>query len=216
MHPLRDTWKGMKARCNNPSRRDYPRYGGRGVRVCERWMTSFESFCEDMGPKPSASHSIDRYPDPRGNYEPGNCRWATIQEQAANKRNNVWLTAFGRTQLAADWCREFNLRQCVLYQRLQRGMGIEDALTKPRRYKDVRIRTRGVRATRVHGPLPGQYFLDRYLQRERASYATFGSGIGVSRQLVHMWLVGRCKPSLSLQEQIEVHTQGFIQCSHWQ
>src|SRR5208337_856030 len=83
-HPLFPTWKGMLGRCHDPSQLGYARYGALGVTVCERWRNSFEAFIADMGPKPSSRHaaySIDRYPDPCGNYEPGNCRWATDVEQ---------------------------------------------------------------------------------------------------------------------------------------
>lgn len=78
------TWCGMRRRCTNSNERSWPRYGGRGIRVCERW-NSFELFLLDMGPKPSPQHSIDRI-DPDGNYEPSNCRWATLDEQNRNKR----------------------------------------------------------------------------------------------------------------------------------
>ena len=77
-------WAGMKKRCNNPNDSSFTNYGGRGVTVCDRWM-SYENFLADMGRKPSATHSIDRR-EVNGNYEPGNCRWATPLEQALNKR----------------------------------------------------------------------------------------------------------------------------------
>jgi hypothetical protein len=79
-------WVGMRRRCNNPNYSRYADYGGRGIRVCDRWNESFEAFLEDMGEPPTPTHSIDRYPDNDGNYEPGNCRWATSAEQHSNKK----------------------------------------------------------------------------------------------------------------------------------
>lgn len=78
------TWLGMRRRCRSKDAHNYDRYGGRGISVCERW-NSFEAFLSDMGEKPGPGYSIDRINND-GNYEPGNCRWATIAEQAVNKR----------------------------------------------------------------------------------------------------------------------------------
>lgn len=79
------TWKNMHVRCENPKVREFPRYGGRGITVCERWH-SFENFLADMGRRPGAGLSIDRYPNNNGNYEKSNCRWATAKQQASNRR----------------------------------------------------------------------------------------------------------------------------------
>jgi hypothetical protein len=86
-HPLYKLWHGMIRRCSDPKHKDYHRYGARGVSVCDRWY-DFWLFLDDMGERPSVNHSVDRT-DPNGNYEPGNCTWATPAEQARNKRNSV-------------------------------------------------------------------------------------------------------------------------------
>jgi hypothetical protein len=84
-HPLYKTWKSMKERCYNPNIKRYKDYGGRGIKVCDRWLSSFENFLIDMGEKPTSQHSIDRI-DVNGNYEPNNCKWATSTEQRINQR----------------------------------------------------------------------------------------------------------------------------------
>ena len=90
-HPLYKCWINMKRRCNNPSEPSYRWYGERGITVCDEWFFDFWQFVEDMGPKPSCRHSIDRI-DNDGNYEPGNCRWATLQQQADNQRKPAVFT----------------------------------------------------------------------------------------------------------------------------
>jgi hypothetical protein len=80
-------WLNMRQRCNNPNANNYKHWGGRGIRVCDRWNESFENFLADMGPRPTTVHSLDRI-DVDGDYEPDNCRWALPKEQATNKRAN--------------------------------------------------------------------------------------------------------------------------------
>ena len=89
--PIYTTWDGMKARCNNPNSISYPWYGGLGIKVCERWEKSAEAFAADMGEKPTPEHTLDRI-DPSGDYEPGNCRWATRSEQMLNTKKQ-WRRA---------------------------------------------------------------------------------------------------------------------------
>lgn len=87
-HPLKSRYLQMIRRCYNPNYHSYHRYGGRGIKVCDRWLNSFEDYVKDLGMPPTPQHTVDRYPNPDGNYEPGNVRWATRKEQASNKGRN--------------------------------------------------------------------------------------------------------------------------------
>lgn len=126
------TWLGMKRRCYDASYKDYPNWGGRGVRVCERWNSSFENFLSDMGHRPSPKHSIDRI-NPGGNYEPENCRWVTADVQGANTRSCKPITVDGVTyKTTKEAAVAYGIGITTLHLRLQAGMPIERAFTKGR------------------------------------------------------------------------------------
>lgn len=124
------TWCGIKRRTNLDHAKPSS-YALQGITICERWANSFEAFLEDMGPRPSTDHSIDRI-DYLGNYDPGNCRWATKMEQASNKSNNRWLEYAGETKHLSEWARIFGLGVGTLHARLNKsGWSVEKALTTP-------------------------------------------------------------------------------------
>jgi hypothetical protein len=122
-------WDGMVQRCHNPTAKDFPRYGAKGIAVCDRWRV-FENFLADMGIRP-AGLSIDRYPNSGGNYEPGNCRWATATEQVRNSTAVRRITVGGRTQCLVDWLREIGLSSTAFQGRVARGWSVERAVTTP-------------------------------------------------------------------------------------
>ncbi len=123
------TWGGMKERCMNPKSIGYKNYGGRGIKVCDRWVNSFEYFLCDMGIKPSKDHSLDRFPDVNGNYEPTNCRWATRSEQCRSKRNTKFIEYDGDSMLLIDWAKKLNVPQSTL-GRYIRIHGIQKAVER--------------------------------------------------------------------------------------
>jgi hypothetical protein len=125
-----EAWSSMKHRCANSNNESYHNYGGRGIQVCARWAESFENFYADMGDKPSDRHSLDRREND-GNYEPGNCRWATWEEQAENRRSTIMIAHNGLSKSRASLCREFGLKYHVLVQRLGSGWELDLALNTP-------------------------------------------------------------------------------------
>lgn len=133
-HPLYSVWESMNKRCHGKTL--YPRYGGRGISVCQRWRfgdgkkTGFECFLEDMGEKPSPSHSIDRI-DCNGQYEPQNCRWATQLEQQRNKSSNRVIEFDGRQMTLAEAIELTDLKEGTVAARLAKGWPVEKALTTP-------------------------------------------------------------------------------------
>jgi homospermidine synthase len=116
----------MRHRCNNMDAVGYQHYGGRGIKVCERW-NSFEKFLADMGERP-AGHSIDRI-DVNGNYEPDNCRWATAEAQRNNTRRSIFLTHNGETKTVRQWADALGMPYGKLRSRIKRGWTTERALS---------------------------------------------------------------------------------------
>jgi hypothetical protein len=127
--PTYVVWLQMVQRCSDPACKSFRDYGARGITVTPTWL-KFENFLADMGERPQGM-SIER-DDVNGNYEPDNCRWATRIEQANNTRRNRFLTAYGRTQTAAQWGREFGISGNRILRRIDRGhWSVEKAITTP-------------------------------------------------------------------------------------
>lgn len=123
-------WKAMKQRCSNLNNKDYPNYGGRGIKVCDEWRNSFESFYSwAMSNGYSEELSIDRI-DVNGNYEPNNCRWANATMQQNNKRNNRILEYKGETHTIAEWSRILHISRDVINKRIAKGDSIEEIIRR--------------------------------------------------------------------------------------
>lgn len=129
--PEHQAWVHMRQRCTNSRRKDFKHYGGRGISVCARWIESFTNFYADVGQRPSSAHSLDRWPDVNGNYEPGNVRWATKQEQIDNTRVVLMVTINGDTKSISAWEREMGLPKGMVRSREVRGWTIEEAIITP-------------------------------------------------------------------------------------
>lgn len=135
-HGLRHTkeyqvHRSMLNRFYNPKCERYDRYGGRGIMVCESWKNSVAVFVSDIGMRPPGKHSIERINND-GNYEPGNCRWATKKEQSENTSRSVHITYKGETLTLSRWARRLNMNGTALAQRIKKW-GLESAMTRPKR-----------------------------------------------------------------------------------
>lgn len=126
--------RGMIDRCHNPNNKRYRSYGGRGISVCPEWRgkLGIRLFAEHIGPRPSASHSVDRI-DNNGNYEPGNVKWSTRVEQCGNARTNFVIEFRGEKAVLNEWARRTGISRFTIRGRLSRGWGIAEALTTPPR-----------------------------------------------------------------------------------
>ena len=126
-------WKAMRARCLNPRNKRFAQYGGRGIKVCDRWK-DFKNFLADMGLRPSARHSIDRIDNDRG-YEPGNCRWALPHQQMTNRSMTRFVVVDGQSVPLATLARQHGIPLNTLRFRVLAGWDIKRALTQPVRPK---------------------------------------------------------------------------------
>lgn len=152
------TWTDIQTRCHNPNSTSYESYGGRGIHVCKRWRDSFEDFLSDMGLRPSNAHSIDRINND-GDYEPANCRWATREEQANNKRNNVMVTIGEETKTLSSWCKQFGVQTgtaSLRYKKGYRGSALFETTTKKVSINGISDTVRGwskrtgIKVTTIH------------------------------------------------------------------
>jgi len=126
------SWRSMKTRCLNPKDAFYARYGGRGVKICQEWIDSFEAFYADVGPRPAGT-TLDRIKNSE-HYAPGNVRWATAHEQQRNRSSNHLLTFRGKTMPLVSWAELIGINRHTLKTRLTKlGWSVKRALTAPLR-----------------------------------------------------------------------------------
>lgn len=130
-HPDFNVFCAILTRCNNPNEPNYHRYGGRGIKVCDKWVNGgFWEFIADMGPRPTPQHSIDRI-DVNGDYCPENCRWATDKEQGRNRRNNVRLTYKGETLSMSELAEKIGMNYKTFRSRIYKGWDVDRAVNTP-------------------------------------------------------------------------------------
>jgi hypothetical protein len=125
---IKNIYSNMIARCYNKNHIRYKNWGGRGIKVCDRWLNSFDDFYNDMGIRPTR-YTLDRI-DVDGDYEPSNCRWVDQKAQMNNKTNNKNITFNGKTQTLKMWAEELGFCRTTLQERIKKGMSEEEALTK--------------------------------------------------------------------------------------
>lgn len=122
-------WYHMKARCYNMKNKGYKIYGGRGIKVCDRWLHSYENFLHDMGRRPSINHSIDRK-DVDGNYSPENCRWATAKQQRENTRSIIKVDFNGEQVCLKRWAEHNNVKYKRAFYWFKKGYSTDQILTR--------------------------------------------------------------------------------------
>lgn len=132
--PEYNSWRSMRERCGNPNADRYPHYGGRGIRVCEKWEKDFRGFLADVGPRPSLGHFLDRI-DNNGDYRPGNVKWSTRSEQQRNTARNVVIEFNGEKHCVQEWSEALGMKYLTLYARIKRGWPLEKAISSKRYHK---------------------------------------------------------------------------------
>jgi hypothetical protein len=143
-HYLYQTWISMKSRCNNKNAPNYAHYGGRGIKVCEKWVSNFHAFVSDMGERPY-KHEIDRINND-GDYTPDNCRWVTRKENMRNRRITVRVIIDGVEYLACDLAERYGLKQDTIVDRAGKGLCFADVVTKEK-HRDLSGLTLGGQAS---------------------------------------------------------------------
>ena len=134
-HPLYQVWQGMKARCYNPNNKHYPNYGGRGIKVCDRWINNFNQFIADMGNRPKG-YTIDRI-DNNSNYTPQNCKWSSKKEQQRNRRITKHIIIEGVKHLVCELAEKYGLKYDTILNRAKTAKTFDELVDKKRKvYKD--------------------------------------------------------------------------------
>jgi hypothetical protein len=128
VHPMYAVWLAMKQRCTNPKHKNWADYGGRGITLCESWLT-FDGFYADMWEDYALGLTIERTDNDKG-YTKENCRWATRAEQTRNNRRNVWVTFRGKTQVLQDWAKELGVSRQAFYYWVKKGMTYDQAVER--------------------------------------------------------------------------------------
>lgn len=126
--PEYKAWCHIKDRCYNEKNKQFKDWGGRGIKMCDRWKDSFDNFLSDMGLKPSKKHSIDRFPNNDGDYEPSNCRWGTSKEQNGSRRNNVIIEYNGECLVQRDWSKRLGVCEHTINRYINKGKSIGDII----------------------------------------------------------------------------------------
>lgn len=136
IRPTREyiAWRRIIDACENPQSFGYKDYGARGIQISSLWREDFMKFFNDMGPRPTPQHSVDRI-DNSGNYCKENCRWATTSEQARNRRSNLMITHNGATKCAADWAQETGISPSIISRRHRMGWSAKEILETPRQVR---------------------------------------------------------------------------------
>jgi hypothetical protein len=127
-HPLYNHWNAMRNRCLSVNNKQYHNYGGRGIKICDRWINSIENFIEDMQDTYKPGLTLERK-DNDGNYEPNNCKWATHEEQSENTSTNINITINDETKPLKYWCKKYKIPYLTVYCRIRKGIKPEIALT---------------------------------------------------------------------------------------
>ena len=132
-------WQGARKRCTEPKNAAWPRYGGRGITMCDRWLNDVAAFINDMGAKPSPKHELDRIDNNKG-YAPGNCRWVERTVNNRNRRGNRLVEWRGQTKTVMEWSELTGLSYATLSSRIKTGWDIERAMTEPAQSNGRRIK----------------------------------------------------------------------------
>jgi hypothetical protein len=166
-------WGGMKSRCLNPNTRGYAYYGARGITVCDRWLESFDAFLEDMGPRPSPAHSIDRV-DNDGPYSKTNCRWETQAQQLRHTRRSVYIEYNGERLIVAEWAARLGVTPQLISSRLRARWTTGQVL--------------GFEPPPRHRPGPRDGRRTTAAQRGGRGYLECAAALGISPQAISMRL----------------------------